>query len=476
MKGQELMAGEKQNFKSDTVDFTAEIKADCIVEYTVKALPEIVKKARHDAIRSIAKEVSIPGFRKGRAPSYLIVKNYPEPLEKRCKEKVAAYAFEECQKVSTIPLLNHDSKVEVSVVEQSEDGDAKITYSFETEPDVPSIDLEKITLEREEKELVDAKKVDQSIEDIRLYFADWERPRSRIVEEGDYVLIDLSLTEKDPPQKVFEEDRFLFTRETMSKWMFDTLTGMKVGDIKQTVSIPDEETSEKLKEQIPPKGVELTLLSIEKPLLPPIDDVLAKRVGVKTVEEMRQNLEKILNRQAEERRDASYRAQIVDHLLENYSFNLPKSALTKEVVSRLEQATSHPEMRKLLDNSNPKVREKFVQRIKDQSERALRFFYLAERLVKDQKIPISPKEVHQNNATPLETFLYGSSGFDSARTIRQERRDIAISDLILRKTEDFLISKAKLESKKKKEENGESKQSPQKESPDKDQTEEKKEC
>ncbi len=470
------MTVEKQNFKSNTVDFTAEIKADCIVEYRVKALPEIVKKARHDAIRSIAKEVSIPGFRKGRAPSSLIVKNYPEPLEKRCKEKVAAYAFEECQKVSTIPLLNHDSRVEVSVVEQSEDGDAKIIYSFETQPDVPSIDLEKITLERQEKELVDAKKVDQSIEDIRLYFADWERPRSRIVEEGDYVLIDLSLTEKDPPQKVFEEDRFLFSRETMSKWMFDTLTGMKVGDIKQTVSIPDEETSEKLKEQIPPRGVELTLLSIEKPLLPPIDDVLAKRVGVKTVEEMRQNLEKILNRQAEERRDASYRAQIVDHLLENYSFNLPKSALTKEVVSRLEQATSYPETRKFLDNSNPKLREKFVQRIKDQSERALRFFYLAERLVKDQKIPISPKEVHQNNATPLETFLYGSSAFDSAKTIRKEPHDIAICDLILRKTEDFLISKAKLESKKKKEENGESKQSPQEESPEKDQTEEKKEC
>ena len=476
MKGRKLVTREKQNFKSDTVDFTAEMKADCIVEYNVTALPEIVKKARQDAIRSIAKEVSVPGFRKGKAPSSLVEKNYPEPLEKRCKERVATYAFQECQKVSPIPLLNHDSKVEVSVVEQSADGDAKITYSFETEPDVPSIDLEKITLERQEKEVIDAKKIDQSIEDIRLYFADWERPESRIVEEGDYVLIDVSLTDKNPPHKVFEEDRFLFTRKTMSKWMFDALTGMKPGDAKKVTSNPDEETSEELKEQIPPKEVELTLVSIEKPLLPPIDDALAKKVGVTTVEEMRQNLEKILNRRAEEERDESYRIQVIDHLLENYPFNLPKSALTKEVVSRLEQATSHPEMRKILDSSTPKLREAFVQRIKQQSEQALRFFYLADRLIKDQKIPISPKEIRQKNTTPLETFLYGQSDFDSAKRTKQEQHNIAISDLILRKAEDFLISKAKVESKKRKEEKEESKHPLQKETPEKDQTEEKKEC
>lgn len=435
---------EKKEFKSDTVTFTMERKPDCIIEYKVKVSPEIVQKARREAIRSIAKEVSLPGFRKGKAPDALIVKKFPDALKERWQKSIADTTFRECQETAKIPILSQDAQITFNVDKQSVEEGAELTYSFETEPEVPEIDIEKIELAKEERETIDAKKVDETIDQIRHYFAQWEKISDREVKKDDYVVVDVDVIEEDPPRKALTNTRFQVNRAKMAKWMFDLALGMKIGDSKEGVSIPDEDAPEEHKEENPPKKVRLTLRTIEKALLPDIDDELAKKVGVATAKEMRENLEKLLNKQADDLVQKAYREQINEYLIENCKFDLPKSLLQKETQYRIKQLVSDPQFQRKLMSMSEEERKESIQDVERQGERAVRLFYIARKIIQDQNIQISPSEVHKGVNTPLEAMFSDQSDLYTAHEQSQEQRAIAMSRLVLVKAEDYLISQAKI--------------------------------
>ena len=433
-----------QEFKSEHVTFTMERKPECLVEYKVKVGPEIVKKARKEALHSISKEVSLPGFRKGRAPDHLIAKKFPKPLEEQWQKSIADATFKECQKVAHIPLLSNESRISFNIEKHSIEEGAEMTFSFEGEPLVPDIDLNTFELEEVKRDTIDEKKLKTTIHDIQMFFAEWEKISGREAKLGDYALVDVDIIEQDPPQKALVNARFEITKDKMAKWMFDLVVGMKIGDAKEGVSQTDEEASEEEKAATPPKKVRLTLRGLEQPKLPDVDDVLAQKLGTKNVKEMEENLGKLLNKQADEHRQRTYREQVGTYLLDNYPFDLPKSLLAKETQFRIKQLVSDPNFQRKMMGVTEEERKKIIQDIEKQGERAVRLFYISKKIIQEQKIQISPSEVHQEVKTPLEALFSDQSDVYSAKEQSQEQKAIAMSRLILSKAEDFIISKAKI--------------------------------
>ena len=85
----------------------------------------------------------------------------------------------------------------------------------------------------------------------------------RLVKE-DYVVVDVDVIEKDSPEKALTNARFQVTKEKMADWMYQLVMGMKVGDVKEGVSQPDKNATQKEKDATPPKKVSLLLRSIER--------------------------------------------------------------------------------------------------------------------------------------------------------------------------------------------------------------------
>lgn len=433
-----------QEFKTDQVSFTMERKPECMVEYKVKVSPEIVKKARAEAIRSISKEVSLPGFRKGRAPDHLIAKNYPKPLEERWQKAIADAAFRACQSEAHVPLLSNDSQINFNIDKHSVEEGAEMTYTFETEPVVPEIDMTKVELEEVKREEIDAKKLETTLHDIQMFFAEWEKVSGRAPKKGDYAVVDVDIIEQDPPQKALTNARFEVSEEKMAGWMYKLVVGMKVGDSKEGVSEPDADASEEQKEATPPKKVRLVLRSIEIPKLPEVDDSLAQKLGTKDAKEMKENLEKLLNKQADEHQQRAYREQVSSFLLDHYPFELPKSLLAKETQFRIKQLISDPSFQKKMIGMTEEDRKAAIKDIEVQGERAVRLFYISKKIIQDENIQVSPSEVHQGVKTPLEAMFSDQSDLYSAQEQSQEQKAIAMSRLVLSKAEDFIISKAKV--------------------------------
>ncbi len=435
---------EQKEYKSEAVTFTIERKPECVAEYKVKTSADLVKKARKNAIRAVSKEVSLPGFRKGRAPDHLIVKKFAGPLEERWQKAIADETFRECQKLAHTPLLGEDARISFNVDKHSLEEGAEVTYTFETEPLVPKIDLATIEIEEVKKETVDAKKIEETLHDIQMFFCEWEKISDRGIKEGDHGVIDVDIVETEPPQKALTNARFQVDKKKMAKWMHDLIIGMKIGEAKEGLSEPDPDASEEEKKATPPKKVRMILRSIENPKLPPIDDALAQKLGAKDEKEMRENLEKLLNKQAEEHAQKHYREQVSKHLVETYPFDLPKSLLQKETQFRIKQLVADPAFQQKMMGMNEEERKAAIKDIETQGEKAVRLFYISRHIIEENKIPVSPSEVHQEVKTPLEALFSDQSDIYNAKEQSQEQKAIAMSRLILSKAEDFLISKAKI--------------------------------
>ena len=431
-----------KTLQSDRVTFTIHRKPECLIEYRVKTSPEIVKKTRAEAIKSVSKEISVPGFRKGRAPDYLVLKKFSNHVDNQWEKEVADVTFNECQKLAQIPLLSDDAKVNFNIEKQSIEDGAEITFTFETEPAVPTIDLHGVKIEEVQREIIDEKKIDNALKRIQTYFVRWEKISHREAKEGDFAIINVDIIEKESRKNILSNARFEISKKKMVDWMYEMVIGMKVGEGKEGVSQPNDDTTPDEKKNFPPKEVYLTLCGIEQGNYPPIDDTLAQKIGLDNQKKLKEKLIILLNAQADETVQKNYRKQITSYLLKHYRFAIPKTVLEKESHFRIKQLVQEIHFQQDLMKMDEEAKKKMVHEIQLQGEKALRLFYISRKIIQENNIIINTDEINQGVSTPLEAILSDQSDLYNPQEESRKQKEMVASRLILSKAQDFLISKA----------------------------------
>ena len=433
----------EEKFDSKLVKLTKKILPGCVVEYTVDASPSIVSDGKKMAVKSVAKEVSLPGFRKGRAPDSMVLSKFKDAVDQQWDKSIADIAFKECQTLAKTPVTGNDARINFNLKSKSEEKGASLLFTFESEPILPKIECEKIELVNVEPKQITQKELDVTVSNIRSYFAQWKNISNKEVQEGDFCLIDLDLIEKEPHEKVFNKARFEFKKGKMAEWMFEALIGMRAGDKKETVSQPDENANEDDKKQFQQKKVCIQLHTIQQPTYPEVDDNLAQKMGAKNLDDMLEKLKTLLNKQSQDEARKQLREQVENELLEKYRFDIPKTMLSKEIEFRIKQLVNDPNFKSSAPKMTEEEKKTILKQIETQAERAIRLFYLSRTIVNEHKIKINPSEVNKQINTPLDAMFSGPSNMYSANQKSQEQKSIATSKLLLEKSEDFIIEKAK---------------------------------
>ncbi len=210
-------------FSNEALKVKVYFKPNCKVELEVHAEPSLVKEARQKAVKIIGKEVTLPGFRKGKAPEALVEKSYSKQIDGEWQKAIADLTFLESIKLTNIPILNNDPKIGYNMKSHSMEG-SHLILSFETEPSIPLINPKDVTLKAVERPLVNEDKVNETIRQLLLFFAEWTKI-DRPIQENDYVILDVDVIEEEPAYKLFADVRFEVTDRSMAKWMKDLILG-----------------------------------------------------------------------------------------------------------------------------------------------------------------------------------------------------------------------------------------------------------
>src|SRR5438105_8236487 len=157
------------------------------VKLTIEVPQDEFAKDLDAAYRSIARQVKIPGFRKGKVPRQVIDAKVGRDavMEEFLSEAVPAYFRSAVREEDLAPITDPDIDLR-----QAEDGKPLIfTAEVEIRPRLELSDWKGVVVEKRSTEVSEAE-VDEWVEGLRDRFAELETV-GRPAHEGDFVLADV---------------------------------------------------------------------------------------------------------------------------------------------------------------------------------------------------------------------------------------------------------------------------------------------
>ena len=428
----------KHSLENNLVSFTIENKPNCVVEFDVKASSALVQRAHQNAIKAVAKETTIPGFRKGKAPEDVIKRTFKAAIDKKWEQLVGEEAFAECEALAKIPVLNSQTRVNFKMKHFGADS-AEMSFQFETEPAIPQIDYTKINLQDVKKEVVTEEKIHEVIHKIRMFFAKWENVFDRAVQAGDYAIIDLDLLQDEKSERVFSNTRLEVKKPAMADWMRELVIGMSIGESKEGFSAVDEDATDEEKARFTPKKVKITLNGIQEAILPPVDDDLAAKVGAESADIMKERLKVLMEKQAKEAQKTAYREQLSAYLIDHLDFEIPGSLLYTELHHRSKQLFSNPSFKKRIEGLSEEEKKEEFKKIETQAKDALKLFYLCRQVLMENHVTLGPEDLTQDIQSPLDAMFADRDLANPNKT--EEQKNLLMSRILLIKAQDLILDK-----------------------------------
>ncbi|MDQ3513739.1 MAG: trigger factor [Chloroflexota bacterium] len=240
------------------------------------------------AYRSVGKGITVPGFRKGKAPRVMIERYYGRGLfvEEAHKEVIDALYRQALTQESLIPVAQPE--VEITAIEP-------VGFTV-TVPVYPEVDLGDYTGVRVEPRdaAIDGAEVDTVIDRLRLTRSPWADPAEpRSPRDGDQVTLDIAVTDAGEPfQAPVEGATFVLGESNLFEGLLEQVREMHTGE-ERTFDIVFEDDDESVDELVRGKTltyvVTLQALKEREPLA--LDDDFAKEVGdAESVDDLRRQV------------------------------------------------------------------------------------------------------------------------------------------------------------------------------------------
>ncbi|MBA3957401.1 MAG: trigger factor [Parachlamydiaceae bacterium] len=420
-------------FKNENITVSVSKEPGARVTFNVSVSPEATKAAHAKAIKAVNQEVSVPGFRKGKAPEKFVMENYGKQVEAEWRELVLQTGLQEAmQLVKETRPYKRDGISCTGIKEISKEKGAQFTLEFEEAPQVPQINLSDISLKSIERQPVTQDQVNNILTDLQFRLAKWEDAQEKATEED---FVDLDIEKLDEPQENICKDA-RFAVKDMAAWMRKLIIGMKAGE-----SV--EATSERDPNQDPaapftPTNCHITVKAVKKALLPELSDEFAKKVGLGSLVELEERITADLNRKADQEMREGLHHQLDQMLLEKYHFELPLTLLKDEILHRKEDAIAWLVQSGASQDVVTKREQELEKTLPAQVENSCRLFFLFMAFSNQHKIAVTREEIAQELSKQI---LEGQRA--PADRNSKEVQDRLSQLIMLRKSRDYIVDHVK---------------------------------
>ena len=411
----------------------------CRLSLRIQVSPEETKKAYKQAIKRVNKEISVPGFRKGKAPDETVVKNYGTHVEREWKDILLNDAFQAALDLTKIYPLTKNSVQKPKIEKCSLEEGAVVSLAYEHYPNVPTIDFSALKLPSLEKAPVSQERVDEILHSIQQSNADWEDITGRAIQEGDYVDLTIDAIDEEPVKNIVKNRRFEMSDKQVAPWLKRLLLGLESGATVEGTSEVDEKADASIKEKFKPTKVRITVHGIKKILLPELDDELAKKAGASSKEDLIAKIHENLNQEAEDELRQNRFRELEKALLREYHFDLPQSLMQEEREERTRRKIQELKKNQLSDEQIREHEKQVEQEVLKEANEALRLYFLNKQLIEQGKITVSNKELNEEIVRQVtqNPMYYGR---DMEKELTKEMVSRMASSLLQRKAKEYALA------------------------------------
>jgi trigger factor len=419
------------------------------VKLTVEVAPEDFAKDLDQAYRSVANQVKIPGFRKGKVPRQIIDTQvgHDAVMEEFLSSAVPVYFRDAVREEDLAPIAEPDIDLE-----QAEDGKPLIfTATVEVRPRLEMTDHRGIRIDRPDTTVSD-QEVDDWVQRLRERFAELE-PAERAATSEDFVVIDIhgAMGAQEVEQLTRTDYLYEVGSGEFGPVLDTELPGTKPGDIIEFDQAIDRTSQEGA---VPTGGagtVQLRVLvkEVKAKKLPPLDDDLAKTASeFDTLAELRDDLRSKLHELKEREAVGVMRDRALDALLARVEVDLPESLVSHETEHRVAEATSRAERSGLTLGQVLETQgwdeDRFRSDARDHAVRAITSDLILEAVARAENLEVTADEIGAEINAIAQAYQRDAK--ELAKQLDRSGQIVTLaSDIIRTKALDLLVENADIQ-------------------------------
>ena len=284
-----------------------------------------------EAYKTIAKQVSIPGFRKGKVPARVIEQRFGRGavLEEVINDAVPKAYENALREKEIVPV----GRPEVDVTEIEDGQHVKFTAEVDVRPEFDLPDYKAISVEVDPATASDAD-IDEHIDNLRTRFASL-KDVDRAAKDGDVLLVDISGA-TDSGDEVEDLSGNALSYELGTDGMLpgfdEEVRGAKAGETRTFDFTPGNGDWAGV-----PLKVTVTVKNVRERELPELNEefvVMASEFD--TVEELREDAKKRVERLKRMEQGQQARGKVYEALMESVDIPLPEGVIAAEVEAHFE--------------------------------------------------------------------------------------------------------------------------------------------
>ena len=378
-----------------------------VVALTIEITKAEFEAAKDKAFKKTGKNITVPGFRKGKAPRKMIEKLYGEGVFfEEAFNIIYPDAMEMAVEKSGIKPVG---RADVDLGDPAEEGGLTIIAKVPVEPEVELGEYKGIEVEKETVKVLQA---DVKAELNRMA---QRNARTETVErkakKNDTVDIDFEGFVDGVP---FEGGKAEHHELTLGSGAFipgfeDQLIGCKAGDEKDVVvTFPEEYHAKEL------AGKEATFKckvhKVEETILPEIDDEFAKDVSdtCETLDDLKKEITERLKAERQEAADNAFEEKVLNAVIDGMKADIPAAMIDAQVDTIVQDFGYRLQMQGMGLEQYLKMTGTemgaFRAMFKDQAERQVKTRLALQKVVELEGITVSDKELEEEYAKMAEQY------------------------------------------------------------------------
>ena len=380
--------------------------------------------------KKVAKNIKVPGFRKGKIPDNILMSQYLGQIEMNFvqdfseKYYILALQKEELNPINQAALKDIDFAYEKDFSFKSE---------FEIEPPLSAPRLKKNMVTVEKTNFIsNEKEVEDTINNILNSQSKTEQIEEGSA-EGDFMIGDFQEIDESGIAIIGKKEKkyIAIGQEPFTENNKDLLLNKKVGDtVKMNIDLGAGQ-----------KDYSISIESMQRRIPPKLDEEFVKTMdpNCKSVEEWKSNIEKSIGLEYEKKSEELFNSAIIDQFIKLVDPILPSSMLDSYLNNIVNEVKTNKNMQNVDDD---KIREEY----KLFAENNLKWYLLRKAMIKDLDISINQNAVDDFINEAIEKNA--SQKAEIERFYKKESNKAKLSDDLLdQKILDMLKEHSKVKEK-----------------------------
>jgi trigger factor len=419
-------------------ELTKEKNARVSVRVTVDKAS--VNESMAEVVRDLERHSKIPGFRKGRVPTGLVLSHFSKYIKEETTSRVLSASLK--QVLGGEPFRPISDPVVMEMGDLSRDRDFSYRAQFDVMPEFALPEYRGVASEKYEYVVRD-EDVAREVESLRERFATLVTKEGRS-EDGDYLVLDYEELDPDDRPRSGKKGQTVFL-DVKNDALSARLAGLAKGD-ETTVPLPLEDAAREGERpgeadeageaeetgaaagrpvdpaaEIPvdkrgePGTLRVSVKEVKKKELPEPNDDFARDISdARTMDELKNKIREDLEKTAARRSEERTKDELVAKIVENARIELPDTLVNDEIAQLLANiATAYRvDPKKLV--ADPQAAQRYRKSLTPRAVRNVKYELIMNEIAKKEALEATDEDVDE------EIRKYAKAGKRDFQTVKDD--------------------------------------------------------